>query len=188
MLHDAVFPHAGLDLFPEGQDLCGEVGLRGSGEDRRSALKLHSHKGITWDEELHYCGVIAGAEGGADEGGVCGERVADAVEVEGLGTTGGCACEGVDLVLNGAVGREGGSALLGDEVENVFEGQDPTRGDVRGGLRSGVVLIAEGEEGGKRVELIFTFKDNVGVVCGVDGISLPVGGSMGVSMVCRLGQ
>lgn len=115
------------------------------------------------DEEFVEARVVGGSEGGADEAGAIADRVARAFVVEGLGGGGSEALESVREGVDAAVCGVGGYRHRLGGGEDGSDSGDPVvlceEGEVVGG---GVVIRADLEECGQRVELVFALED-----CGV---------------------
>lgn len=112
------------------------------------------------DEEFVQARVVRGAEGGADEAGAVPDGVARAFVVEGVGGGGGGALEGVREGVDAAVCGVGGYRHRLGGGEDGSDGGDPVvfceEGEVLGG---GVVIRADFEKGGQRVELVLALVD-----------------------------
>lgn len=177
--YDAVGPDGLGDGGAAGGELGGERGVAGLFDEGGGAGEFDAYHGVCGDEEAEDGGVVAGAEGRADEACAAGQGVAYAAEPEGFGARVGLALEAVFVALVGAGGFiEGAFGLFGEYVEKRVEGEQPAIVDEGG--RAGVVveLVREGEEVRKRVELVLAFEDEGLLVQGVNSVTVTLEGRL----------
>lgn len=97
--------------------LACKLPVAGFGQELGRLAQLHGHHGVWRNEEAEDAGVITGAECAADQTRASVERVADAVEIEGLGATVGAAPECVLIFYELALPVERRPRLLVQDSE-----------------------------------------------------------------------